>query len=223
MAKNLAEQGALVAGIDAKIYTRALAKRTGRCLYPAADFERLSIFLQKRYRFNNYTKPILVGYSYGATLIYGLLAQAPTGTFRGGIALGFCPDILISKALCKGTGLTSHLLPDRKTYYLERTNKLSAPFIVLAGVQDKSCPFLATEKFIKGLPLAELMVLPKVGHGFSIADNWLPQFDAAFRKLLAFRSDIEIKNEKARFAELYQSNLPLVHIPGLPTIDRLSL
>ncbi|SPZ91950.1 Type IV secretory pathway, VirJ component [Sphingobacterium multivorum] len=49
----------------------------------------------------------MVGYSYGATLVYGLIAQAPAGTFRGGIALGFCPDITIAKPLCKGSGLSS--------------------------------------------------------------------------------------------------------------------
>ncbi|MGY0036185.1 AcvB/VirJ family lysyl-phosphatidylglycerol hydrolase [Pedobacter sp. NJ-S-72] len=67
MAQRLAEQGALVLGIDARNYKKALAKRKTDCYYPAADFEQLSLMIQKKYKFSNYTKPVLVGYSYGAT------------------------------------------------------------------------------------------------------------------------------------------------------------
>ena len=110
MAKDIASQGALVLGIDAKTYKNGLARSKAECYYPAADFERLSLMIQKKYKFTTYAKPILVGYSYGATLIYGILAQSPANTFKGAIALGFCPDIEIKKPLCKGSGLTQHVL-----------------------------------------------------------------------------------------------------------------
>jgi type IV secretory pathway VirJ component len=183
MAKFLAAQGALVAGIDAKHFATSMARSKKDCYYPAADFEQLSMALQKKYKFESYQKPILVGYSYGATLIYGLIAQAPAGTFRGGIALGFCPDINIAKPLCKGSGLSSHILKPGKSYYLDRSEKLAAPFWVLNGVKDQTCPFNATADFLKGIENVQLVSLPKVGHGFSIADNWLPQFRMAFQKL----------------------------------------
>ncbi|WP_312340278.1 AcvB/VirJ family lysyl-phosphatidylglycerol hydrolase [Sphingobacterium sp.] len=185
MAKFLAAQGALVAGIDAKHFTASMARSKKDCYYPAADFEQLSMALQKKYNFESYQKPILVGYSYGATLIYGLIAQAPAGTFRGGIALGFCPDINIAKPLCKGSGLASHVLKPGKSYYLDRSEKLAAPFWVLNGMKDQTCPFNATADFLKGIENVQLVTLPKVGHGFSIADNWLPQFRMAFQKLQA--------------------------------------
>jgi len=118
MSKILANQGALVAGIDAKYLKTSMAKEKNACLYPAGMFEDLSMMLQKKYKFQVYQKPILVGYSFGATLVYGLLAQAPAGTFKGGIALGFCPDINITKPLCKGSGLLSHALQPGKIYYL---------------------------------------------------------------------------------------------------------
>ena len=184
MAKFLAQQGALVAGIDAKHFAAAMAKQKKDCYYPAADFEQLSMALQKKYKFASYQKPILVGYSYGAVLIYGLIAQAPAGTFKGGIALGFCPDIDMPKPLCQGSGLRLHVLKPGKTYYLDKVEKLEAPFMALNGVKDQTCPFNATANFLKGIDNAELVTLPKVGHGFSIADNWLPQFKAAYLKIL---------------------------------------
>jgi type IV secretory pathway VirJ component len=78
-----------------------MAKDKGACSYPAADFEQLSMMLQRKYHFASYQKPILVGYSYGAVFIYGLIAQAPAGTFKGGISLGFCPDIDLKKPFVK--------------------------------------------------------------------------------------------------------------------------
>ena len=202
MAKFLAAQGALVAGIDAKHFTASMARSKKDCYYPAADFEQLSMALQKKYNFESYHKPILVGYSYGATLIYGLIAQAPAGTFRGGIALGFCPDINIAKPLCKGSGLSSHILKSGKSYYLDRSEKLAAPFWVLNGMKDQTCPFNATADFLKGIENVQLVTLPKVGHGFSIADNWLPQFRMAFQKLQAV-------SQPAQNASALKTDMPI--------------
>lgn len=185
MARFLAYQGAMVAGIDAKHYVEMLGKQHGGCSYPAADFEQLSMMLQRKYHFNSYQVPMLVGYSYGATLVYGILAQAPAGTFRGAIALGFSPDISINKPLCKGSGLSSHTMKEANMYYLDRAENLSAPFIVLNGEQDKVCSVGQAGDFLKGLKNVELISLKHVGHGFSLADHWLPQFKYAYSKLLS--------------------------------------
>ena len=185
MAKNIANQGALVLGIDAKYYGRYMRKISSACLYPAADFEELSLDIQKRCKMAVYHKPVLIGYSYGAVLVYGILAQAPANTFKGAIALGFCPDIDLPKPLCKGKGLTQHVLKPGKTFVLEPSKTLTEPFIVLNGVKDQTCPFEASATYLKGMPMTELVTLPKVGHGFSIDNNWLPQFNAAYKKILA--------------------------------------
>jgi type IV secretory pathway VirJ component len=141
MAKNIVAQGALVVGIDAKYYKKMLARQSEKCAYPAGDFEQLSLMIQRKYAFPAYLKPVLVGYSYGATLVYGILAQAPANTFKGAIALGFCPDIDINKPLCKGTALLIHPVQENHSYYLDRTRGLTAPFIVLNGERDQTCPF----------------------------------------------------------------------------------
>jgi type IV secretory pathway VirJ component len=184
MAKNVVVQGALVAGIDIRHYYKNIRNHNQKCHYPAGDFEELSMFLQKKYKIQEYLKPVLVGYSSGATLAYGILAQAPANTFKGVISLGFCPDIEINKPLCDGTGLSWHALKEGISYYLEPSEKITAPFIVLQGMKDQVCNFKQTQQYMQGMKHGELVILPKVGHGFSVSSNWLPQFITAFKKIM---------------------------------------
>lgn len=196
MAKNIVNQGAIVAGIDIQHYFKAIKKEKSKCYYPAGDFEELSMILQKKLKMNQYLKPILVGYSSGATLVYGMLAQAPANTFSGAIALGFCPDIETDKTLCDGAGLTSHVLKEGKAYYLEKTEKLTAPFIVLQGITDQVCNYADTQKYMQGVKQGKLISLSKVGHGFSVTKNWLPQFIEAYKEVLMTPNYAKQKSEQ---------------------------
>jgi type IV secretory pathway VirJ component len=197
MAKNVVKQGALVAGIDIRHYYKNIRNRNQKCHYPAGDFEELSMVVQKKYRIPEYMKPILVGYSSGATLAYGILAQSPSNTFKGVISLGFCPDIEINKPLCDGTGLSWHALKEGTSYYLEPSEKITAPFIVLQGTKDLVCNFKQIQEYMKGMKLGELVILPKVGHGFAVTANWLPQFITAFKKVMdapSYQEKVTSKN-----------------------------
>ncbi|RQO69980.1 virulence factor [Pedobacter sp. KBW06] len=219
MAKNMAAEGALVLGIDARHYGYYLSKASAACLYPAADFEELSLSVQKKYKLINYHKPVLMGYSYGAVLIYGTLVQAPPDTFRGAIALGFSPDINLKKPLCRGNGLTLHVLKKGFSYYLESTKSLTAPFIVLNGEKDLTCPFDASAAFLKGMPMTELIPLPKVGHGFLNQADWQPELKTAFQKILAAptfseQKSMEHKAMADKQLKPYTGNLPLILIPA---------
>ncbi|MGA8241554.1 MAG: AcvB/VirJ family lysyl-phosphatidylglycerol hydrolase, partial [Desulfobacterales bacterium] len=105
MARELAALDALVVGVDITYYLKQLEKSSESCVYPAADFELLSKYVQKKLGFSQYITPVLIGYSSGATLVYAALVQAPGNTFLGAISLGFCPDLDLSKLLCRGSGL----------------------------------------------------------------------------------------------------------------------
>lgn len=219
MAEDVASQGALVLGIDARHYGYYLSKVTAACLYPAADFEELSLTIQKKYKLPNYHKPVLIGYSYGAILVYGILTQAPANTFKGAIALGFSPDINVRKPFCKGNGLNQHVLKKGVSYYLESTKSLTAPFIVLNGMKDLTCPFPVTEKYLKGMPMTELVALPEVGHGFLNKEDWLPELNAAYKKVIVTPSFTEQKAAeniqlKAQQIKPYDGNMPLTLIPA---------
>jgi type IV secretory pathway VirJ component len=185
MARELVAQDTLVVGIDITRYLRALQAGADKCLYPAADLEALSQFVQKKLGMPRYVHPVLVGYSSGATLVYATLAQAPPGTFRGAIGLGFCPDLVLSKSMCRGSGLEWDAGPKGKGFVFRPAKSLEDPFVALQGTIDQVCEPKATETYIAAVPHAEVVLLPKVGHGFSKPVNWLPQFKAAFARMTA--------------------------------------
>lgn len=217
MAKNIANQGALVAGVNILTYYKNIKKENVKCYYPASDFENLSLEIQKRYKFSNYLKPILVGYSSGATLVYGVLAQAPANTFKGAIALGFCPDIELDKTLCNGLALTTKVLKPGKSFYLNPSEKLTAPFIVLQGIKDLDCPYANAVKYMEEVNTEQLITLPKVGHGFSITKNWMPQFITAYKKIqntptYAQKKSAENKLKQPQNFQTYPIDLPLTII-----------
>jgi type IV secretory pathway VirJ component len=187
MARTVADSGALVMGVDITTYLKSLDTDPERCAYPAGDFEVLSQYMEQRYQFAVYQTPVLVGYSSGATLVYAALAQAPANTFRGALSLGFCPDLVLRKPLCRGSGLESTPKPAGKGegagYLFHPAASLPAPWVALHGDIDQVCSPDTIAKFVAQTGNAELVALPHVGHGFSVRRNWMPQFQAAFARL----------------------------------------
>ncbi len=180
MARELAATGALVVGIDIVHYEKQLASSTEPCLYPAADFEALSQYVQKKLGFPAYRLPVLVGYSSGATLVYAVLAQGPPNTFQGAISLGFCPDFPRTRPFCKGSGLAWKPGAKGKGVDFLPAATLPAPWIALQGAIDQVCDPPATASFVRSVPRGEIVMLPRVGHGFAVPRNWMPQFKEAF-------------------------------------------
>lgn len=183
MAKAIVSQNALVVGIDIRKYLTAVASSPEKCSYAAADFESLSHFIQKKYGFHSYMEPILLGYSSGATLVYAVLAQAPTNTFLGAVSLGFCPDLVLRKPLCRQRGLEWRTSPKAKGYYFLPATRLESPWIVLNGQIDQVCRQADTTAYTQKVSSAQLIALPKVGHGFSVEKNWMPQLITAMDQL----------------------------------------
>lgn len=197
MARSLAALDALVAGIDITHYLKQTGSVKGSCTYSAADFEGLSQYLQTKYGYDHYTPPVLVGYSSGATLVYGALVQGPPNTFSGVISLGFCPDLPSPKVLCKGSGLTYTEDPKHKgTYIYGKTQATSAPWTALQGETDQVCDATATKAFVDGIGNASIVMLPQVGHGFSVEKNWLPQFKDAFKAIVEKRKTADAASPK---------------------------
>lgn len=184
MADALRQKGALVAGVNTPHYLKAEAAAKEKTFYPAGDFEELSKAVQKRANLPAYLAPVLAGYSSGATLIYVLLAQAPTGTYAGGISLGFCPALEFSKQPSAGKGLKSHRVTKPvAAWLLEPDPALATPWYALHGQADECCSFAATRQFTRQISQAHLVALPKVGHGYAATKNWMPQFKDAFEHL----------------------------------------
>jgi type IV secretory pathway VirJ component len=187
MARALAGMGAVVIGADIRHYLgslkRAAARADAPCQSLAVDFEALSHQVQKEIGMSEYQVPVLVGYSSGATVVYAALVQSPPGTFAGALSLGFCADQDFGgAALCPGTGL--HYTPNAQhELVLSPAASLKQPWIALQGQQDQVCSAPAAEEFGAHLPLAQVVKLPLVGHGFGVERNWMPQFRAAYARL----------------------------------------
>lgn len=208
MARTLASLDALVVGVDINRYLRALEASPEKCSYPAADFEALSKFVQKKLDYPAYSPPVLIGYSSGATLVYAVLVQAPPSTFLGAISLGFCPDLPLRKPLCRGSGLEWKPGPKGKGYSFLPAASLEVPWVALQGTVDQVCDPAATEAYIQQVPRANIVVLPKVGHGFAVPRNWMPQFKQAFSQLVEDRR----REQPPPVAAL--NDLPLIEVPA---------
>lgn len=183
MAEALSARGAIVIGVDTNRYLAAVGKEAKTCVSLAEDLEALAHFVEKRLGLAEYRKPILAGYSSGATLVYAALAQSPPGTFAGAISLGFCADQDMRGARpCREAALTYASNP-RGGLLFEPAGRLEDPWIVLQGQQDQVCDAGSVDTFAQAVSGAEVVRLPAVGHGFSVERNWLPQLLASYDSL----------------------------------------
>lgn len=180
MAQAAADEGALVAGIDITTYLGKEKQRDWRGC-PAEDLVKLNATVRKAEGLNLKSRPVLVGYSSGATIAYAALAEAPS-SFAGAITLGFCPELEGVK-VCAGDQLKWRHGGRTNVIILEPSAKLAARWITLQGDMDEACDSQRIAAFVAKAPGAEMVRLKGVGHGFNIPDNWIAAFDAAFQKM----------------------------------------
>lgn len=213
MAEQLRDEGALVVGIDIRAVMKSLEASTG-CAYPAGALEELSRTVQLRFKLPAYLRPILVGYSSGATLAYAALAAAPPETFAGAISLGFCPDLDLRKPLCQMRGLSSTQKPKGRGYDLSPFPGATVPWMVLQGDVDQVCDPMASRTFVAATGTTRFFRLPRVGHGFGAPARWAPQFLEAYRAL----AESQLAHEAPKVTTPEISDLALVEV--LPDAGR---
>jgi type IV secretory pathway VirJ component len=211
MARQLVQQGAMVAGIDWAKFKANLEADGDQCVFPDGDLENLSHFVQAYFHTPSYLSPILAGVSSGAAMAYAMLAQAPRNTFAAALTLGFCPNFNLQKPLCKGSGLESIRSTRGRGADFLPIKKLDNPWVNLQGANDRACPVSATRDFISQVRGAAMVVLPKVGHDFASPPDWLPQFTAGYNKLSTQNPATRVAPPPAGL-----SDLPIVEIPAQP-------
>ncbi len=214
-AAAFSEMNTLVIGVDILRYYRELRKRNDECYDVAADFVQLATEVEKRYNYPDYKPPVIMGYSSGATLVYGILAQARPETFVGGISLGFCTDFELPRRLCEINGLKEKVITEGKSYLFEPDARLGNPWIVLQGKLDKVCSYTGVEEFVSRTTDAELITLPKVGHGFAKWSDFMPQWKDAFNRIIAKSN----KSQPVNDIVINPKDLPVV-ITNAKTQDR---
>lgn len=218
MAERLRDLGALVIGIDVRAFVKSL-EAARPCAYPPGALEELSRAVQLRRRLPEYRRPILVGYSSGATLVYAALAAAPPETFAGAISLGFCPDLEIRAPPCRQGGLSFEKKARGVGYDLAPFPGLKVPWMVLQGEADQVCAPAATSAFAAATGAARVFRLPKVGHGFSVGANWEPQFAEAYRAVAAAAA----REDRPPLSMPGVEDLGLVEMPASGGSDRGAL
>ena len=214
LARQLVQQGAMVAAIDWIRFKANLEADGDECLFADGDLENLSHFVQAYFHTPTYLTPMLVGVSSGAAMAYAMLAQAPSNTFASALTLGFCPNFNLDKPLCKGSGL--EFTRAGRGMDLLPIKNLGNPWVDLHGESDRtSCPVGAARSFISQVRGAALVPLPKASQDLASLREWMPPYTAAFNTLAA-------RNTAARVAPppASLSDLPIVEVPAQPLAAR---
>src|SRR5262245_16461222 len=185
MARKLTDQNALVIGVNIPKFLNYLDDGAGACTDPSGELLKLAQIVMSSYKVAKDDPPVVLGYSSGATVAYTVLVQAEAGSFAGGIGLGFCPDLETRKPMCGGAGLIHVKNTKGPGFVYDAVPSLAAPFVALQGGQDQVCNPAATDAFIARIKGASVIDLPKVGHGFSVPKNWMPQYVDAYRSIVA--------------------------------------
>jgi hypothetical protein len=184
VAKHLAKQNVMVIGINDMPYLKYQKKNKTDCFNMAADIDSLSHYIQNKYHINNYQKPVIIGFSLGATYAYGILSQAPPHTFKGAISIGFCNDINSPVPLCPEMGLTCTKRLKGKGYDLQAVNYLSDPFVIIQGEKDHECPICQSIAFMEQVPGSSLVQLQHVNHGGLSLHRWLPSILSTYQQVI---------------------------------------
>jgi len=146
VATALAARGALVLTCDMSRYLRSFPE-TQKCVYPAGDLEALAQYAEKKLGFAEYLHPVVVGVRGTGGMAYAALAQAPKGTFRGAVSVGFCGEVESPKAICSGSGLKRARAKGGKADVFTAAPGLDAPWVVLQGGGDKACSLEGAKAF----------------------------------------------------------------------------
>ena len=185
MAHTAVDLGYWVAGFSTPALLKALENSDGECSDASGLLDHIGSKVKNEFKLPVDWRPVLIGYSSGATVMYAALAQAGDTRFGGAMTLGFCPDLIIHKPFCEGAGLTA----DKQTrppygIVFNTVPRVEAPWIVLQGDIDQVCNPPATEAFVKQVHGGQVVILPKVGHGYSVPRNWMPQYRQGLIDLL---------------------------------------
>ena len=201
LAARLADQGAMVVGIDWPKFKAALEADGADCVFPDGDLENLSHFVQAYFHNSSYLAPLLVGIGSGGSMAYAVLAQSPKDTFAAALSLGFCPHMNLEKPLCKGSGLELTHAGRGSGLELKPIKSLSNPWVTLQAAEGSACPATVNREFVSKVHGAAVATLPQVSD---------QSISAAYAKLAAANSNRAI----APPAEL--GDLPVVEVPAKP-------
>ena len=184
MAHTAAAQGYWVAGFNTPKFLKGLDEASAPCSDVDGLLAKLGDDLVRELKLPLDTRPLIIGYSSGATVAYAALAADAGKRLGGGISLGFCPDLLIKKPFCPGTGgVTAHWQKHPPTWMFDKRDTVDVPWRILQGEIDEVCDPRFAPEFAAGQKDSKAVMLPHVGHGFGVPKNWMPQYIESLKEL----------------------------------------
>ena len=184
MAHAAAAQGYWVAGFNTPLLLKSLDAASAQCSDVDGLLATLGDDLVRELKLPLDTRPLIIGYSSGATVVYAALAADAGKRFGGGVSLGFCPDLLIKKPFCAGSGgLTQHWQKQPPTWMFDKRDTVNVTWRILQGEIDQVCDPKFAPEFAAGQKDSKAVMLPHVGHGFGVPKNWMPQYVQSLKEL----------------------------------------
>ena len=159
MAGIATHAGALVVGVDLKRYFVHIAEK-GYEPNVSYELESMSKYVQKNLGLARLDVPVLLGHGDGGAVVYASLVQAPAGTFRAGVSLGFRPDIAVARPFGIGRGLT--WTRDGGKIRYDAFTKHELPWTLIQAEDNEGFALAATQDFLRGIRGMSLTVLPGV-------------------------------------------------------------
>jgi type IV secretory pathway VirJ component len=186
MAREAASLGYWVAGFSTPQLLKSLDDGDARCSDADGVLAKLGAELVRELDLPLDTKPVVLGYSSGATVVYATLAADAGQRLGGGVSLGFCPDLMIRKPFCAGVGGLTQQKQQQAPfgYVFDKRETVRAPWRILQGEADRVCDPAFAPEFARGQADTKAVMLPKVGHGFGAPRNWMAQYRESLREVL---------------------------------------
>jgi len=129
LATALADDGALVLGVDLPAYLKQMESIDDKCSLPASHFEEMIHWMQREQKLEKFIYPLVVGDGAGATFAYAVDAQAPAGTYAGLITLGWDAAFRLSKPICKGDSGKTTVTDAAGAFHVMPVAKLANPWL----------------------------------------------------------------------------------------------
>ena len=189
MAHEAADLGYWVAGFSTPQFLKGLDGGNDDCSDADGLLATLGTVLERELGLPADTRPVVIGYSSGATIVYAVLAADAGQRLGGGVSLGFCPDLLIRKPFCAGTGGLTQQKQQQAPfgYVFDKHESVDARWRILQGEADQICDPRFAPEFADGQTDSKAVMLPKVGHGFGAPKNWMAQYRQSLEELLDAR------------------------------------
>ncbi len=185
MARRLAGQGLLVAGVSTPALARAMESNGAKCVDPNYPLIDLARDVQHRMGVATYRKPIIIGYGSGAAMAYAALSQWPNGGYQGVVSIDFLPSLPGRKPWCGSPGfVTHHVGRPKAAWRFPPNGRIKVPWIVLQRRAGSAFPLSATQRFVSAIPGARLIQLPGVESGDAGPARWTSQILGATMQLL---------------------------------------